>query len=121
MMAGFCFTTRLRELLGYREDELDRIDTSVFWHDREQRSKIIASLRDHGGQLLNEKAVWRTKTGQLLNLLVTYAQVAYRGGHISFVGGKRVFTKSWITVRRPWASSTTGGVFSSTIGACATS
>ena len=81
---------RLRELLGYREDELDRIDTSVFWHDREQRSKIIASLRDHGGQLLNEKAVWRTKTGQLLNLLVTYAQVAYRGGHISFVGGKRV-------------------------------
>lgn len=34
--------------------------------------------------------VWRTKNGQLLDLLLTYAQVAYRGGHISFVGGKRV-------------------------------
>jgi PAS domain S-box-containing protein len=81
---------RLRELLGYGKDELDRIDTREFWHDREQRSQIIASLRDHGGQLLNEKVIWRTKSGQLLNLLLTYAQVAYRGGHISFVGGKRV-------------------------------
>jgi PAS domain S-box-containing protein len=81
---------RLRELLGYGKDELDRIDTREFWHNREQRSKIIASLRDHGGQLLNEKVVWRTKGGQLLDMLLTYAQVAYRGGHISFVGGKRV-------------------------------
>ncbi len=81
---------RLRELLGYRKDEIDHIDTREFWHDREQRSQIIASLRDHGGQLLNEKVVWRTKSGQRLNLLLTYAQVAYRGGHISFVGGKRV-------------------------------
>jgi PAS domain S-box-containing protein len=81
---------RLRELLGYENDELDRIDTRKFWHDLEQRSRIIASLRDRGGQLLNEKVVWRTKNGQLLDLLLTYAQVAYRGGHISFVGGKRV-------------------------------
>jgi PAS domain S-box-containing protein len=81
---------RLRELLGYGKDELNHIDTCEFWHDREQRSHLIASLRGHGGQLLNEKAVWRTKSGQLLNLLLTYAQVAYRGGHISFVGGKRV-------------------------------
>ena len=81
---------RLRELLGYENDELDRIDTRKFWHDLEQRSQIIASLRDRGGQLLNEKVVWRTKNGQLLDLLLTYAQVAYRGGHISFVGGKRV-------------------------------
>ena len=80
----------LRELLGYGADELDRIDTREFWHDREQRLQIIASLRDHGGQVLNEKVVWRTKSGQLLDLLLTYAQVAYRGGHISFVGGKRV-------------------------------
>jgi PAS domain S-box-containing protein len=81
---------RLRELLGYGKDELDHIDTREFWHDREQRSQIIGSLRDRGGQLLNEKVVWRTKNGQLLDLLLTYAQVAYRGGHISFVGGKRV-------------------------------
>jgi PAS domain S-box-containing protein len=81
---------RLRQLLGYQKDELDCFDTREFWHDREQRSRIIASLRDRGGQLLNEKVIWRTKTGQLLDLLLTYAQVAYRGGHISFVGGKRV-------------------------------
>jgi len=81
---------RLRELLGYGKDELDHIDTREFWHDRKQRSQIIGSLRDHGGQLLNEKVVWRTKSGRLLNLLLTYAQVAYHGGHISFVGGKRV-------------------------------
>jgi PAS domain S-box-containing protein len=81
---------RLRELLGYGRDELNRIDTRKFWHDLEQRSRIIASLRERGGQLLNEKVVWRTKNGQLLDLLLTYAQVAYRGGHISFVGGKRV-------------------------------
>ena len=81
---------RLRELLAYGKDELDRIDTRKFWHDLEQRSQIIASLRDRGGQLLNEKVVWRTKNGQLLDLLLTYAQVAYRGGHISFVGGKRI-------------------------------
>jgi adenylate cyclase len=81
---------RLRELLGYGKDELDHIDTREFWHDREHRSQIIGSLRDRGGQLLNEKVVWRTKSGQLLDLLLTYAQVAYHGGHISFVGGKRV-------------------------------
>ena len=81
---------RLRELFGYENDELDRIDTRKFWHDLEQRSRIIASLHERGGQLLNEKIVWRTKNGQLLDLLLTYAQVAYRGGHISFVGGKRV-------------------------------
>ena len=81
---------RLRELLGYGKDELDRVDTRKFWHDLEQRSRIIASLRERGGQILNEKVVWRTKNGQLLDLLLTYAQVAYRGGHISFVGGKRV-------------------------------
>ena len=82
--------TRLRELLGYGKDELDRVDTRKFWHDLDQRSRIIASLRERGGQILNEKVVWRTKNGQLLDLLLTYAQVAYRGGHISFVGGKRV-------------------------------
>ncbi len=81
---------RLRELLGYQKDELDHFDTRGFWHDLDQRSRIIASLRERGGQLLNEKVVWRTKSGQHLDLLLTYAQVAYRGGHISFVGGKRV-------------------------------
>ena len=81
---------RLRELLGYQTAEIEGIDTSTFWHDREQRARIIASLHERGGQLLNEKAVWRTKNGQLLHVLLTYAQVAYQGGHISFVGGKRV-------------------------------
>lgn len=81
---------RLRELMGYEREELDRIDTRTFWHDLEQRSRIIDALRDQGGQLLNEKVVWRTKKGQLVHLLISYVQVAYRGGHVSFVGGKRL-------------------------------
>jgi PAS domain S-box-containing protein len=81
---------RLRELLGYEENELDRIDTATFWQDREQRARIIETLREQGGQLLNEKVVWRTKKGQPVHLLLSYVQVAYRGGQVSFVGGKRV-------------------------------
>jgi PAS domain S-box-containing protein len=81
---------RLRELLGYQKEELDLIDTRCFWHDLEQRSRIGKTLRDHGGQLLNEKVIWKTKKGQLLHLLISYVQVAYQGGHVSFVGGKRL-------------------------------
>ena len=84
---------RLRELLGYQKEEIDLIDTRTFWHDLEQRSRIIKTLRDKGGQLLNEQVTWRTKRGQLINLLISYVQVAYRGGHISFLGGKRI---SWV-------------------------
>jgi PAS domain S-box-containing protein len=82
---------RLRELLGYRKDELDGIETSTFWHDVEQRARIIEALREHGGQLLNQKVTWRSKTGRLLHLLLSYVQVAYQGGHIGFAGAKRVF------------------------------
>ena len=81
---------RLREILGYTKDELDRCDTRTYWHDLDQRERIIKQLRDRGGQILNEKAVWRTKTGSLVHLLLSYVQVAYHGGHISFIGGKRV-------------------------------
>jgi PAS domain S-box-containing protein len=84
---------RLRELLGYQKEEIDLIDTRTFWHDLEQRSRIINTLRDQGGQLLNEQVTWRTKSGQLINLLISYVQVAYRGGHVSFLGGKRI---SWV-------------------------
>ena len=42
---------RLRELLGYQEGEIDLIDTRTFWHDLEQRSRIIKALQDRGGQL----------------------------------------------------------------------
>jgi PAS domain S-box-containing protein len=82
---------RLRELTGYQRDELEFFDTRLFWHDLDQRGRIIADLRSRGGQLLNQKVVWRAKNGQLLHLLLSYVQVAYHGGHISFVGGKRVF------------------------------
>jgi PAS domain S-box-containing protein len=81
---------RLREILGYSKDELDLCDSSVHWHDLNQRARIINKLRDEGGQILNEKAIWRTKSGTLVHLLLSYVQVAYQGGHISFVGGKRV-------------------------------
>jgi PAS domain S-box-containing protein len=81
---------RLRELLGYSQDELDFCDTRMFWNDLDQRTRIIDQLRHQGGQILNEKVTWRTKKGALVHLLLSYVQVAYRGGHISFVGGKRV-------------------------------
>ena len=81
---------RLREILGYSKDELDLCDTRMHWHDLDQRTRIINQLRDQGGQILNEKVIWRTKKGTLVHLLLSYVQVAYQGGHISFVGGKRV-------------------------------
>ena len=81
---------RLREILGYSKGELDFSDTRIYWHDLDQRTRIISHLREQGGQLLNEKVIWRTKKGTLVHLLLSYVQVAYQGGHISFVGGKRV-------------------------------
>jgi PAS domain S-box-containing protein len=81
---------RLRELLGYQKDELELIDTRTFWHDVEQRARIIQALREKGGQLINERVIWRTKGGRPLHLLLSYVQVAYRGGQVGFAGGKRV-------------------------------
>jgi PAS domain S-box-containing protein len=81
---------RLRELLGYTPEELHLCDTRLFWDDLEQRARIIERLRDRGGQLLNERVVWRTRQGAPVHLLLSYVQVAYQGGHVSFAGGKRV-------------------------------
>ena len=82
---------QLRTILGYSKEELELGDTSKHWHDLNQRSRIIAELRGRGGQLLNQKVIWRTKSGQLVHLLLSYVQVAYHGGQVSFVGGKRIF------------------------------
>lgn len=81
---------RLREILGYTKEELHLCDTRMHWQDLDQRTRIINQLRDEGGQILNEKVIWRTKKGTLVHLLLSYVQVAYHGGHISFVGGKRI-------------------------------
>src|SRR5262245_41703198 len=81
---------RLREIVGYSKEELDFCDSRMLWHDLDQRSQIIALLKEQGGQILNERVIWRTKKGTLVHLLRSYVQVAYHGGHISFVGGKRV-------------------------------
>ena len=81
---------RLRELLGYQKEELELIDTRLFWHDVEQRSRIIQALRERGGQLINERVIWRSKSGRPLHMLLSYVQVAYQGGHVGFAGGKRV-------------------------------
>jgi PAS domain S-box-containing protein len=89
---------RLCEILGYARDELHLFDTRLIWHDLEQRERIIQQLRDRGGQILNEKVTWRTKKGSLVHLLLSYVQVAYHGGRISFVGGKRVVWVYDITV-----------------------
>src|SRR5215203_5617224 len=82
---------RLRQLFGYDADELTLFDTRRLWHDLDQRGRIIESLRERGGQLLNEEVTWKTKHGQPVHILVSYVQVAYQGGQISFVGGKRLF------------------------------
>jgi PAS domain S-box-containing protein len=78
---------RLRKLMGYDEEEMHLFDTKRFWHDLEHRARIIESLRQRGGELLNEEAVWKTKDGGLVHVLISYVQVAYRGGHVSFLGG----------------------------------
>lgn len=84
---------RIRELFGYSRDELHLFDTRKFWHDLDQRARIIEALHDNTDQILNEEAIWLTKQGKHVNVLISYPQTAYRGGHISFVGGKRVL---WI-------------------------
>jgi PAS domain S-box-containing protein len=84
---------RLREILGYTKAELDLCDTRMHWLDLEHRERIIKQLREHGGQVLNERVTWRTKKGALVHFLWSYVQVAYRGGHVSFIGGKRV---AWV-------------------------
>ena len=74
---------RLRELTGYEKDELELFDTKRFWHDLAHRERIIELLRARGGQLLNEEVIWKTKQGDLLDLLISYVQVAYAGGHVA--------------------------------------
>ena len=81
---------RLREILGYSKNELDLCDTRLHWHDLNQRARIIKQLQERGGQILNERVIWRTKNGGLVHLLLSYVQSAYHGGHVSFVGGKRL-------------------------------
>ena len=81
---------RLRELLGYAKEEMELLDTRAFWHDLRQRSRIIETLRERGGRLLNEEVIWVTKAGALVHVLLSYVQSAYQGGHISFAGGKRL-------------------------------
>ena len=82
---------RMRDLFGYEKEELHLFDTKLFWHDLDHRTRIIELLRLRGGQLLNEEVIWKTKQGEPLNLLISYVQVAYAGGHVAVSGGKRLF------------------------------
>jgi PAS domain-containing protein len=50
---------RIRELLGYSGDEPHLFDTRKFWHDLDQRARIIKALHDNAEQVLNEEAIWR--------------------------------------------------------------
>ena len=84
---------RVRELFGYSEQEMERFDTHAFWHDLDERERLIESLREGGAGVANHEVIWKTKQGEPVHVLISYPQVAYRGGHISFVGGKRV---AWI-------------------------
>ena len=91
---------RIRELLGYTKEELHLFDTRKFWHDLDQRARIIAALHDNADQILNDEAIWLTKQGKQIHVVISYPQTAYRGGHISFVGGKRVLWVYDITALR---------------------
>jgi PAS domain S-box-containing protein len=73
------YNARLRELMEYEEDELHLFDTKRFWLDLDHRSRIIETLRESGGQILNEEAIWKTKQGRPVHLLISYVQVAYQG------------------------------------------
>jgi PAS domain-containing protein len=42
---------RVRELFGYSRDELHRFDTRNFWHDLDQRARIIEALHDNADQI----------------------------------------------------------------------
>src|SRR4051812_15656691 len=84
---------RIRELLGYTREELQLFDTRKFWYDLDQRGRIIEALRSDTDQVRNVEATWLTKQGKHVHVLISYPQTAYRGGHISFAGGKRVL---WI-------------------------
>src|SRR5690606_26284380 len=81
---------RLREMLGYGEAELELFDTRRFWVDLDERERIIATLRERGGQLLDQEVVWKTRQGEPVHSLMSYVQVAYQGGHVSFAGGQRL-------------------------------
>jgi PAS domain S-box-containing protein len=81
---------RIRQLLGYSREEMERFDTRKFWIDLDQRARIIQDLREGHSQVLNYEVQWKTKQGNPIHVLVSYPQVAYHGGHVSFVGGKRV-------------------------------
>lgn len=91
---------RIRELLGYTKEELHLFDTRKFWHDLDQRARIIEALRDDTDPVLNVEAIWLTKQGKQVHVLISYPQTAYRGGHISFVGGKRVLWLYDVTALR---------------------
>src|SRR3954447_3008547 len=43
----------LRELLGYEKEEMDLIDTRRFWVVLDHRSRVVETLRERGGKLLN--------------------------------------------------------------------
>ena len=63
----------------------------MFWHDLTHRDRIIELLRRAAANFLNEEVIWRTKQGELLNLLISYVQVAYHGGHVASLARKRLF------------------------------
>jgi PAS domain S-box-containing protein len=70
---------RIRELLGYTKEELELFDTRKFWHDLNQRARIIEALHHNADQVLNEEVIWLTKHGKRVHVLISYPQTAYRG------------------------------------------
>src|SRR3954454_7194857 len=62
---------RIRDLLGYTTEELQHFDTRKFWHDLDQRSYIIEALHHNADQVLNVEAIWLTKLGKQVHVLIS--------------------------------------------------
>src|ERR687898_3078161 len=49
-----------------------------FWQDLDHRTRLIETLRESGGQLLNEEVIWKTKQGQPVHLLISSGRLPRR-------------------------------------------
>src|SRR5258708_27335340 len=48
---------RIRQLFGYTKEELHLFDTRKFWHDLDQRGRIIEALQKDADQVLNAEVI----------------------------------------------------------------
>jgi PAS domain S-box-containing protein len=70
---------RLREIMEYSKEELDGIDTKLFWVDLDHRARLIDKLKAQDGELRDEEIQLKTKTGKIKWVLISYTKVSFHG------------------------------------------